>query len=287
VKLRREPDAIPLADARGLLPLARRTAAVRAGAAAGLVALVVAAILVGREPHTRESTLLPARSDGIIVLDLSASISSDTYSRIGAALGDLAASRGRYGLVVFSDTAYEAFPSGTRSDALLPLVRFFRVRPQQTPGLLPTFPVNPWTHAFSAGTRISTGLDLARSMIIDDRIEKPAVLLVSDLDDDPSDLPKVTSLALAYRREGISLDVVALNPSVEDERLFRRLIGGSGSFTRARLPAEREAKNAAHTPFPVWLAALAVAVALGLAAHELWAARLTWGRRPGAEGETV
>jgi hypothetical protein len=285
VKLRPETDAIPLADVQGLLPLARRTAAVRAAAAVGLVGLVLVAILIGREPHVRESSLLPARSNGILVLDLSASISSDTYSRIGAALGDLAGSRGRYGLVIFSDTAYEAFPPGTPSDALRPLVRFFTLRPQRTPGLLPTFPVNPWTNAFSAGTRISTGLDLARSIIIESRLKKPAVLLVSDLDDDPADLPKVTSLALAYRREGISLDVVGLNPSADDERLFRRLIGGSGSFTPAHLPRER-AERSSRTPFPVWLSVVALAIALGLAAHELWSARLTWEARTSARRET-
>jgi hypothetical protein len=282
--MRRPPDAIPLADVRGLLPLARRTTVVRGAAAAILLALASAAILLGRHPHVRESGLLPARSNGVVVLDLSASISSDTYARIGAALDDLAASRGRYGLVVFSDTAYEAFPPGTPSDALRPLVRFFTLRPQRTPGLLPTFPVNPWTHAFSAGTRISTGLDLARSIIIESHLAKPAVLLVSDLDDDPSDLPSVTSLALAYRREGISLDIVALNASADDERLFRRLVRGSGSFTPARLPAER-AERSTRAPFPIWLSAVALAIALVLGAHELWSARLSWAARPTTGGQ--
>ena len=35
---------------------------------------------------------------------------------------------------------------------------------------------------------------------------------MSDLEDDPADVPRVTSLALAYRREGIPLDVVAPQP---------------------------------------------------------------------------
>jgi hypothetical protein len=274
----RSPDAIPLADVRGLLPLARRTAAVRAAATVALLALVAAAILLGRDPNVRESTFLPARSNGVVVLDLSASISSDTYARLGATLGRLAATRGRYGLVVFSDTAYEALPPGTPAEALVPLVRFFTMPPQKRPGLLPTFPVNPWASTFSAGTRISTGLELARSVIVERRLGRPAVLLVSDLDDDPSDLPRVTSLALAYRRDGIPLDVVGLNPSPEDERLFRRLVRGSGSFTAARLPGERP-EISSRTPFPVWLAAAALALALTLGAYELWSARLTWAAR--------
>ena len=77
-------------------------------------------------------------------------------------------SGGRFGLVLFSDTAYEAIPPGTPSEALRPLVRYFTLRPARTEGFLPTFPVNPWANSFSAGTKISTGLELARGVIIDD-----------------------------------------------------------------------------------------------------------------------
>ena len=149
------PRAIPFADVRSLLPLARRTTLVRAAAAVVLVALALAAVLVGRNPQVRESTVLPTRSNGIVVLDLSASISTDTYARIGASLRELTESGGRYGLVVFSDTAYEAMPPGTPSEALRPLVRYFTLRAARTEGFLPTFPVNPWANSFSAGTKLS------------------------------------------------------------------------------------------------------------------------------------
>jgi len=276
------PRAIPFADVRGLLPLARRTTVVRTAAAVLLLALAIAAILLGRHPQVRESSVLPKRSNGIIVLDLSASISTDTYARIGASLRELTDSGGRYGLIVFSDTAYEAFPPGTPSEALRPLVRYFTLRPARTSGFLPTFPVNPWANSFSAGTKISTGLDLARGVIIDEApAQKPAVLLISDLDDDPADVPRVTSLALAYRREGVPLDVVALNPAPGDEQLYRRLVRGWGSFTPARLRGE-QTETASRGSFPVALGAVALAVALLLGAYELWSARLTWGTR--AEG---
>jgi hypothetical protein len=278
------PRAIPFADVRSLLPLARRTTLVRAGAAVVLVALALAAVLLGRDPEVRESTVLPKRSNGIVVLDLSASISTDTYARIGASLRELTESGGRYGLVVFSDTAYEAIPPGTPSEALRPLLRYFTLRPARTEGFLPTFPVNPWANSFSAGTKISTGLEVARGVIIDDApAEKPAVLLISDLEDDPSDVPKVTSLALAYRREGIPLDIVALNPSPGDEQLYRGLVRGWGSYTPAQLRGERT-ETASRGSFPLGLAAIALAVALLLGAYELWSARLTWASRPHAEG---
>jgi hypothetical protein len=271
-------NVLPLAGAASLRPLARRTAAVRAAGIVALLALGLAAILLGRHPQVDERPLLPSGSSGIVVLDLSASISSDTYSRIGATLDDIASSRGRYGLVIFSDTAYEALPPGTPATAFRPLVRFFRLPPQKRPGVAPTFPVNPWTASFSAGTRISTGLDLARAILIDERAARPAVLLVSDLDDDPGDLPELTSLALAYRNEGIGLHVVGLNPSPDDERIFRRFVRGTGSFSQAHLPGEAAA-GTAEASFPVWLVAAALALVLVLAGHELWDARLTWRER--------
>lgn len=278
------PRAIPFADVRGLLPLARRTTVVRIGAAVLLLALALAAILLGRNPQVRESTVLPKRSNGIVVLDLSASISTDTYARIGASLRELTESGGRYGLVVFSDTAYEAIPPGTPSRALRPLVRYFTLRPARTEGFLPTFPVNPWANSFSAGTKISTGLELARGVIIDEApAEKPAVLLISDLENDPSDVPRVTSLALAYRREGIPLDVVALNPSPGDEQLYRRLVRGWGSYTPARLGGERT-ETSSRGSFPLGLAGIALTVALLLGAYELWSARLTWASRQHPQG---
>src|SRR6266511_3268220 len=137
-------QAIPLADTAALAGAARRTAAIRLAAALGLVGLAAAAILLGRHPRTHEVRFLPERSNGIVVLDLSASISSDTYSRIGQTLIELASSRGRYGLVIFSDTAYEALPPGSPATALRPLIRFFTLPPQRVPGVAPTFPDNPW-----------------------------------------------------------------------------------------------------------------------------------------------
>jgi hypothetical protein len=277
----RRRQSIPLADPTPLQPAARRTAIVRVAAAAGLLALAAAAILLGRHPDVHEVRFLPQGSSGIVVLDLSASISSETYSRIGQTLSELSASRGRYGLVVFSDSAYEALPPGSPASALQPMVRFFRLPPQGRPGVAPTFPINPWTDAFSAGTRISTGLELARSILIADRLARPAVLLISDLDNEPNDLPALTSVALAYRQERISLHVVGLNPSTDDERLFRRFVAGRGSFSQARLPGDTE-PGSSTARFPAALAVVALVLAALLALNELWNARLVWAPRGAA-----
>jgi hypothetical protein len=268
-------SAIPLADAPDFAPFARRTFVVRALLVALVVGTLVAAILVARSPHSQTIVALPNHADTIVVLDLSASIGSDTYSRIGATLGALARSHGRYGLVVFSGEAYEALPPGTPAADLAPLVRFFVPTQPAGPGFAPTYPRNPWSDTFSAGTEISTGLELAHSIATQAGTRRPAVVLVSDLDDDPGDLVHLASIVLAYRRDHIPLRVVGLNPSLANSAFFRELIGPSTPIVQAGAAAPGpQPRN--QTPFPWVFVALVVAGAAALAAHELWTARLEW-----------
>ena len=145
-------------------------------------------------------------------------------ARIAATLDRLARSRGRYGLVLFSDTAYQALPPGTPARELGTFERFFDVPRQTTPGGAPLAPANPWSDQFSAGTRISTGLQLALDVIRARHLGRPGVVLVSDLDDDAGDIEALTNVALAYRKLGIPLRVVGLSPSPEDQRLLTRLL---------------------------------------------------------------
>jgi len=267
--------AIPLADAGALHPVARRTLLVRAALALALAGAVVAAVLVARHPHTSTIVPLPAHASAIVVLDLSASISADTFSRIGATLSSLARSRGRYGLVVFSDQAYEALPGGTPAADLAPLVRYFTLPVQKTPGFVPGYPANPWQSVFSAGTQISSGLELAHTMVFEDALRRPAVVLVSDLDDDPADLPRLTSIVLALRRDRIPLRIVGLNPSPQNAAFFQGLVGPGDPIVQAgALAPGPPPRN--HTPFPWTIVALAVAIATALAAYELWGPRLVW-----------
>ena len=104
------------------------------------VAAAAAVVLLGRGEAAPPGPL-PEGTDGLVVLDLSASISTDTYARIGATLDGLAESGGRYGLIVFSDTAYLALPPGTPAAALRTFARRFDV-PEQTGGAI-TVPTNP------------------------------------------------------------------------------------------------------------------------------------------------
>ena len=116
------------------------------------------------------------------MLDVSASISSDTYDRIAATLDRLDPLERPYGLVLFSDTAYLALPPGTAAPSCEPLLRFFR--PAGTGGGPSAAAPEPLDgrvqrrHAHLDGS-------LARAdEIREPRLSRPAVVLVSDLDDD-------------------------------------------------------------------------------------------------------
>lgn len=263
---------LPLADAPALRRPALRTRVWRLGIAAALVVAVVVAVLAGRHPRTTSSPYLPAGSDGVVVLDLSASISSDTYAQIGLTLDRLARSGGRYGLVVFSGDAYEALPPGTPARELAPYARFFRI-PHEPPGYAAALPANPWTQSFSAGTSISTGLNLARAIVAGRHLRHPGLLLISDLDDDPGDLRRVAASALALRKAKIPVHIVGLDPAPTDAKLFAKLLGGDGTLSNAPAPTARPA-GGSHAPLSLWLIAAALATAALLAVDELLAPRL-------------
>jgi len=267
-------SAIDVADFPAFRRLGTRTAWLRRAAALLALLFALAAALAIPRDRAPAAALVPAGSNAIAVVDVSASISWDTYARIASTLHRLRGEEGRAGLVLFSDTAYQALPPGTPVAELGGFERFFVVKQPRSAGLEPQPQKSPWTDSFSAGTKISTGLDLARSILIGDRLARPAVLLVSDLDDDSSDLPNLGNIATAYRQEHIGLNIVGLNPSAEDERFFQKFVAGNGTLSHAQLPGEEQAATGA--PFTWTLALVALALVALLALNELWTARLTW-----------
>jgi hypothetical protein len=268
-------SAIPYAGAGVFARNASRTAAVRAALGLLLAALVLAVAVLARHPQLDKAPLLPPRSGGMLVLDLSASISSDTFSRIGQTLADLSSRGGRYGLVIFSTTAYQALPPGSPASALAPLVRYFRLPPQTAPGAQPAYPTNPWTKSFSTGTQIALGLELARRIELDRRTRHPAVVLISDLADDPNDLSRLTAELDAYKANGIALTVVPLDAAPAD---LGRFVGVATRILPARtLEQNPSAGRPPRAVLPWALVALIVVVAALLAVNELRSARLRWG----------
>src|SRR5437764_2673488 len=195
--------SVPLADRARLERAARRTRVVRLTLAAALVACVTGAFFTA--PSTAGRRFVPAGTTGVVVLDVSSSVKPDTYFRIEQTLATVAASRSRLGLVLFSDVAYEALPAGTPASELKPLLRFFAPPSAATKTSSATDLASPWEQWFSAGTKISNGLYLAAHMLQQQHAKRSAIILISDLDDDPIDLARVTDAVLLLEQRKIPL----------------------------------------------------------------------------------
>ena len=212
-------EAIPLADVRPFTRVAARTRLLRLALAVGALAAAGAAFAFALREPPASGSLLPPGSDGIVVLDISASVSSGVSRRLAGTLDRLVRSNGRYGLVLFSDTEYVALPPGSPASELRAFARFFRVPPRRE-GSLASAPESPWTRQFSAGTEISGGLALALDLAREEGRGRNWVVLVSDLDDSESDTAALGVVLLEYRKAGIPLRVVGLDPAPEDRLMF-------------------------------------------------------------------
>lgn len=267
-------STIPLADAPALRARGQLTFVIRAALAAVALGATIAFFVVSRHPSTRTVVPLPRNASTVVVLDVSASISTDTYARIGGTLAALSHSGARVGLVVFSDIAYEALPPGVPASDLDPFVRYFTLPHESQLGAAPTFPPNPWTNTFTAGTRISSGMELAHT-IAQAQSRRPTVVLVSDLDDDPGDVPRLASVLLAYRRDHVPVRIVGLDPSPGNVALFKKLLSPAPIVAQAPLLSEAPPHDV--TPFPWSIVALVLVAAAALALRLAWAPQLQWG----------
>jgi hypothetical protein len=276
---RTQGTAVPLADPASLDRVARRTRVVRLLLAAVLVAAVVAAFLVA--PRTPGRRFLPSDATGIVVLDLSSSIKPETYYRIEQTLATIAASQSRLGLVLVSDVAYEALPPGTSAQELKPMLRFFAPQTNSA-GAGGQLARSPWDEWFSAGTRLSSGLFLAAHMLEQEHVKRSAVMLISDLADDPTDLNRLTDSVLLLEERKVPLEIVGLDPNPANADFFQRLLGTDAVFREAHLPTGAQARGQLEVTgtFATGLAVLAVLAVALLALNEWWAEPLRWQRRP-------
>lgn len=277
-----DPTRVPLAGTDELRADLRRSRLVRLGLAVALVAVLAAAIFAARG-ESAAPTLVASGSDGVIVLDASGSVGPREYRQLVRALDEASESGRRYGLVVFSDVAYEVFPPGTDPAQVKALRRFFvpmRGRPARSGlGVLrtggQTYRASVWTGALTGGTRISLGLALARTIVRRDRITKPSVVLISDLDYDQQDFTPLELIIATYAREQLPVRVVALSPERRAGLLLDRF-REVPSVANAKVSYVRSAEASAEGDAPYVLGALAALLLLLLAANELACGRLTW-----------
>lgn len=234
------------------------------------VAFLITLSALGLSARTQPpgAQLLPPGKDAIVVLDLSSSLRASSV-QVANALEQLTRDgKRRLGLVVFSDTAYEALPPSTSVEGLRGWLRIFQ---HDAPKAY------PWTPSFSNGTWISSGLELARLAIRQDHVQHPHVILVSDLVDASPDQGPLENVAAKYQREGIDLRVLRI-PTDKSQR------GRANAFTvpnvtfvergasRTVAPA-RVRRPELHTGL---LIALVVALAVVAALYEQLFHPLVW-----------
>ena len=246
-----------------------RTLALRVLFGGGAIVLLVAAVLSARELDPRDRALLPTGTTGVVVLDLSLSILDDQSGVVRRTLQSLVDSDAPVGLVVFSDVPYELLPPGTPSRELRPVIRL--LTPDGSGKV-----VSPWSDTFRAGTRISTALQLAQDMLEGDKVKEGSILLVSDLETSPDDVPETARVLRSITRAGTPVRLLALGPSSDARALFGGILGQEAFTPLAEGPVrEPEPPEAGRRPLPRALLLLGGLFLLALAGHERYAGRLS------------
>ena len=271
------PAAIALAGIEVLRPAVRRTSVQRGAVLLGAFGLLVFAAV---SATTRSVQLPSARSEsrsGVIVLDMSRSISPSRMTEIRTLLDHFAVPSRRVGLVFFSDTAYELLPPGSPGTELRPFIRYFTPYPKGPHSKKLVLPSTPWDESFRGGTQISTGLEAARQAMLRHGTRGEPILLASDLNTYSNDLPNVTREILTLRKEQIPLRIVPLEPTIANRDLFMRLAGASAFLPVSSLGAASPAhavESTFRSAVSGGVAAAAVMLLIVLAIGELWCGRL-------------
>ena len=264
---------MPLADLHGLHMPVQRTSLVRVILAAALAGTFALLFLTARSAGAGRAAVFPQGAHtGVVALDMSASISGPTYSRVATTLRGIVNANQSIGLVMFSDTAYELLPPNSPPGALAQFIPYFV--PVRYYGSTPVFSQTPWD-TFMGGTRIATGLEMARVALVRAGLRHGAILLVSDLDDSNSDQGLLDQEALKLRAQHVPVRIVPLFAAARDVNRFKALFG-NGSIVDPRVfthTAKRRAASVAGAQ-PWTLLLLGGAVVLLLAGNERWNGRL-------------
>ena len=263
--LRGEPR-IASYEAGGLRVAALRTNAIRIVLLGGTLVLLGLMASTARGNDVGGKPLLAGGGASVVVLDLSLSIGPKDYEGIRKALRRLIHDRARVGLVIFSDVPYELMPPGTPAAELRPLLRLLAPRKKG--------PLNPWSAGFSAGTQISSAMEMARAMIVHSGATHGNVLLVSDLIDSPDDSAQLARTLHDMQQESIRVRAVALSPLPTGRSIFGGLLGKKALISPEKLSDGHDPIQRGGAPLPTALVVLAGLLLVLLAAHELFAGRL-------------
>ena len=276
----RRVTAIPVADVESLRPMWIRTTLVRLALACLLILVLALAFVSARMLEPAKASLLPEGTSAVVILDVSLSVTDPVFRRIHNAIKMISEGGQGAGLVVFSDVAYEMLPPGSAPEELKGMLRYFKARSVQDPDLA-VYPLSPWSAGFSAGTKISAGLELADDVLEREKIENGSIVLLSDLDTAPSDESVLSQVVANVQSKGIELRVVPLFAFEQDLTFFRQIVGKENLITPPQLAAQnrRKAESTLFGANPSMLSLLGGLVLFLLAANEWWGARVEVPRR--------
>jgi hypothetical protein len=261
--------AVDTQDLSALRRATLRARLLRTLLAVGALVSLAFAAASARGADVRVRSILPSGSTGVVVLDLSLSIQDTDYRRLRGALRHLIAADAPVGLVIFSDAPYELLPPGTPARELRPIIRLL-TPPERGQ------PVNPWSDAFRAGTRISSALLLARQMLERDKVRSGSILLLSDLETAPEDLEALLRTLSELRASTIPVRIVPLSAGREALQNVRSLLGEEAFAPPTAFEGEpgRPVQIASGGVLPGLLIALGALCLAALGAHERLAGRL-------------
>jgi von Willebrand factor type A domain len=266
------PLGVPSHDVEALRRPSLRTRLVQGVLAFTALVLLAAAAASASNLESREQGLLPAGTVGVVVVDLSLSISDEDYDIVRAALRRLVEENAPIGLVVFSDVPYELLPPGTPASEMRPMLRLL-IPPELGP------PINPWTETFRAGTRVSSALELAQSILERDNVRNGSILLVSDLETAPDDVPALTRAVASLRRSNVELKVVGLAPSSDARVIFEGVLQEDAFAAPPGSEDPLESSSEASSDLPLTLVVLGALLFAIVGLHERFGGRLTTPRR--------
>ena len=143
----------------------------------------------------------------VLVIDLSGSITTQgdlTIARTLDGFHDYPPDR-RAAVVYFSSSAALASPLSSPGADLTGLARFFAPSTSRTRG--------PWAASFDGGTVISRAMALARRVLKRADARHGRVVLLSDLQDNPKDLPRLNDQLELLQRAGARFELLPLPPT--------------------------------------------------------------------------
>ena len=251
---------------------AGRTTIGRVTLVIALAACLAGAILLARSAGSGRAALLPEGvKTGVVVVDMSGSVSGVPFERVATVVRELLAANQAMGLVMFSDTAYELLPPNSPASTLDQFERFFD--PEIVQGS-PVFTATPWGQ-FSAGTRISAGLRMGRVALQRAGVTHGSLLLISDLNDSSADEEPLVAEAHALKKANVPVRIVPVLAGRADVRIFTTLFGVNAFVPPSayRTTATQKVQPVA-TPWPWALLAVGTILVGLLAANELFNTRL-------------